>query len=279
MAGLFILIANLSIWLGGSIFNRDAFSNTAVTVIRTGPVRDAVSAAIIEDALKNVPALKDAPDVRASVGSSLKGIVSGILASNTARPVLENLADGIQRSFTAQNPRAVRLDLRSTVKQLQPFVATINREFDVNISTSELPKTIVVVKKGELPSIYGWGVPLLWFGPLLGIFGLALIVGAVWFAGPARAMVLRVNGTVLTIFALVFLGLVRFAATPLSAMAQSENARIVTLKLFDAFSAQLATQTWILAGAGAVLAAVGFLLPRFAGAPPVEEAKSEQRAA
>ena len=279
MAGLFILIANFSIWLGGSIFNRDAFSNTAVTVIRTGPVRDAISAAIIEDVLKKVPTLKAAPDVRASVGSSLKGIVSGILASNTARPVLENLAAGVQKSFTAQQPTAVKFDLRSTVRQLQPFVATINREFDVHISTSELPKTIVVVKKGELPSIYGWGVPLLWFGPLLGVFGLALIIGAVWFAGSARALVLRVNGVVLTIFALVFLALVRFAASPLSAMVQTENARVITLKLFDAFSAQLTAQTWILVGTGALLAAAGFLLPRLAGAPPAEEAKSEQRAA
>lgn len=273
MAGVFILVANFSIWLGGSIFNQDAFSETAVTVIRTRPVRDAVSATIIDEALKDVP------ELRGPVSSSLKDVISGFLAGSTARPVLESLAKGVNKSFTAQEPTAVKLDLRNIIEQIQPFLATLNREFGVSITTAEVPKTIVVVEKGEIPSIYGWGVPLLWLGPVLGVFGLALIIGSIWFAGAARALVLRVNGVVLAISALLFLLLTRFAATPLSAMAQNKNARLITLKLFDAFSARLAAQTWLLVGVGVLLAATGFLFPRLAGTSSAEAPKDQKQAA
>lgn len=149
----------------------------------------------------------------------------------------------------------------------------------MGLDLSDLPKNIVVVKASEMPSIYSWGAPLLWFGPILGIFGLALIIGAVAFAGSSRAFVLMANGVVLTVSALIFLLLIRFAATPLAATAQNANVRAITLKLFDAFSAQLAAQTWFLAGAGILLAAAGIILSRLTVAPPAVASQEEKRAA
>lgn len=271
MAGLLILVANFSIWLSGSIFNRGAFSDTAVTVIRTGPVRDAISVTIVNEAVKNFP------ELRGPVSSTLKDLLSGFLAGSTARPALDNLAGGVQKSLTSPKPTAVKLDVRKVTKQFEPFIARINNQFGVNLSINDLPKNIVVVKAGEMPSIYSWGAPLLWFGPILGIFGLALIIGAVGFAGSARAFVLMVNGAVLVASALLFLLLIRFASTPLSAMVQNTGARVITLKLFDAFSARLAAQTWFLAGAGILLAAAGILLSRLT--PPAVAPKEEKQAA
>lgn len=259
MAGLFILVANFSLWLGSSIFNKKAFSETAVTVIRTRQVRDTISAGIMKEILK------EAPELSKTVQSALKDIFSSLLASNAAKPILEDLANGVNESLTAQNPKAVKLNVEKIIDRTQPFIDAINQEFDVNITTDEVPKSIVVIKKGEIPSIYGWGVPLLWLGPILGVFGLALIIGSIVFAGQSRAMVLRINGIVLAISALLFLLLTRFAATPLSILAQDEKVRVIALKLFDAFSAKLSAQTWLLFGVGILLTIGGFILSRFTG--------------
>lgn len=273
MAGLLILIANFSIWLGGSIFNRGVFSDTATAVIRTGPVRDAISVTIIKEAVKDVP------ELRGAVGASLKDVLSSFLAGSAVRPALDNLAVEVQKSLTAPKPTAVKLDVQRVTKQFEPVLARINNEFGISLSVSDLPKDIVVVKASEMPSIYSWGAPLLWFGPILGIFGLALIIGAVGFAGSTRSFVLMANGLVLTVSALLFLLLIRFAATPLAATAQNASVRAITLKLFDAFSGQLAAQTWFLAGAGILPAAAGILLSRLTASPPAVASKEEKQAA
>jgi hypothetical protein len=192
---------------------------------------------------------------------------------------LDSLAGGVQKSLTAPKPTAVKLDVQKVTRQFEPFLTRINNQFGLNLSVNDLPKNIVVVKAGEMPSIYSWGAPLLWFGPILGIFGLALIIGAIGFAGSTRAFVLMANGIVLVVSALLFLLLIRFAATPLSAAVQNSSARVITLRLFDAFSGQLSAQTWVLAGAGILLAAAGVLLARLTAAPPGAISKEERQAA
>lgn len=273
MAGLFLLIANFSMWLGGSIFNREVFSQTTVTVMRTRPVREAVATVIINKGLKDFPELQE------PVSSSFKSIVSDFLASKTARPALEGLANGVQKSFTSPNPTAVTLKLNTLVKGVQPSVDRINREFNVNISTTKLPGSIIVVNKGGMPSIYSWGAPFLWLGPLFGIFGIIMIAAAFGFGGADRWFVLGVNGAAIAISALAFLLLVRFASSPMTAIVQDDTTRVITQKIFDAFMGQLSARTWALAGIGAALAVLGFGIQRLAGKSPTELPADQQKAA
>jgi hypothetical protein len=272
MAGLFILVANFSLWLGGSIFNEQAFSDTAVDTVRTERVRNAISINIVNRIAEDVPELEG------SARTALADVISVFLAGRTAEPIMEDLAEDLQASMTSPDPSAVSLNLADLIEDAEPLIDTVNQQFDVNITTEDVPESIVVLQADQVPSVAGWA-PLLWIGPVLGIFGLALIIASLVFAGGERGFVLMVNGIVLAVSALIFLVVIAFADRPLSGAIDNSQIRVISVQLFNAFAAQLSAQTWVLAAIGALMAVAGFAWLRMSGRPPGETAREHRPAA
>ncbi|MDP1809198.1 MAG: hypothetical protein Q8L35_06650 [Actinomycetota bacterium] len=257
VAVLLLMIANFSLWLNGSLFNRDAFVATTVGVIQTKEVSDAIGGVVVDQAFKNNPI------VGQIAGDTIKSAVSGLLGSQTAAPLLKNFAEEANVLLTAPKPQGVKIDISGFKAFIQPMAGVLDKQFGTHLSATPLPNSIDVIKKGDVPSLYRPGTVLLWLGPILGLIGLATIVTLVWRAGVAgRASVLRLSGSVLSIGSLVFIILVRSAKAPVLAAIVSSNVRLIAGSLFDAFAGLLTNQTWGFFFLGLLMVGAGYLLPR-----------------
>ncbi len=257
VSALFLLTANFALWLNNSIFDRQAFARTTVDVVKTQDVRNAIGAETVNQVFK------DNPVVKRVLGDTIQSAISGLLASQAAQPVLQEVAQEANILITAPEPQEVKFDISGVKAFIKPIASALNKETGRTIASTKIPNSIVLIKKGEVPSIYSWGVVLLWLGPILGLIGLGIIVGLIWRAGfDRRPSVLRVTGLTLAIGSLIFIILIRTLKAPMLASIVSANVRVIADSIFDAFAGQLTGQTWWLVIAGVAIAAIGYLLPR-----------------
>lgn len=271
LAVLFILAANFAIWLSGSIFDRRAFTKTTVDVIKRPETRNAISAEIVGTAFKDVPA------VRSAIGEPIESAISGLLASDRFEPALSGLAEKTNILLTAKQPQAVIIDVSGIKGFLKPIAGALDGRFRKQIIAGDLPDSITLIKKGEIPSTYGWASIVLWVGPILGLIGLAFLFGLVWSAtAETRPQTLKAIGATLAIGSLVFMILIRIMRAPVVAAVQSSNGKIIVGNLFDAFSGRLTSQTWLLAVTGLAVVGTGYLLARVRQTePPAERGMKE----
>ena len=257
IAVILLLGANFSLWLNNYLFNRETFVTTSVEVFQKPAVRNAVGAEIVDQLFGDLPV------VRQVVGEPVKGVISGFIASPTAKPLLRPVAEQANILLTAKEPQGIAFDISSVDNLLKPVFRILRREFSRTISLKKLPKKIVLLKKGEVPSIYRWGIVWLWAGPVFGLMGLGLIIGLVWRAGAeGRPRVLRTTGVVLALASLIFIFLAKAIKAPVLASISGSNVRIIADNIFDVFAGRLTMQTWFLVLVGALMTAAGFFLPR-----------------
>jgi hypothetical protein len=257
VAVVFLLVANFSIWLNTNIFNRQNFTATTVAVIQTPAVRSALSQETIDQIFKNIPVVKQV------AGDTLSSAISGLLGSTAAKPVLQGVANEVNVLITSPNPQGVSIDISSFRGLIKPVASALNKNVGSSIVSTKVPKEIVLLQKGDIPSIYSWGVVLLWLGPILGLIGLGILVGLIWTAGEsARSYVLKATGFTLAVGSLVFMFLVGILKAPMLASIVSANVRIVADNIFDAFAGKLIGQSWVVFFAGVILAVAGYYLPR-----------------
>src|SRR3990172_5454180 len=102
---VFLLVANFSLWLNNNIFNRQAFVRTTVDVVQTQDVRNAIGAETVDQVFK------DTPVVKRVLGDTLKSAISGLLASQAAQPVPEEVAQQANILITAPEPQEVKFDI------------------------------------------------------------------------------------------------------------------------------------------------------------------------
>ena len=165
--------------------------------------------------------------------------------------------------ITAKEPQSVTVDISAIKGFIKPIAGALDKRFGASVQVGDVPDSLVLIQKGEIPSIYGWAVVLLWVGPILGLIGIAILAGLIWRAASEdRPAVLRVAGSVLAIGSVVFVVLVRGMKAPILASVTSGNGKIIVGDIFDAFSAGLTAQTWLLAIIGLILIGAGYVLPR-----------------
>jgi hypothetical protein len=259
IATVFILIANFALWLQRDIFDQDRFVSTSVSVIRTKPVREAIAAEIVQDAFSSLPALESI------IGDFLQTNLSALLDSKAVKPALEDIATQIHTALTAKQPQPVQIDISAVTG---PAKAVVNNvpgiDPQIKKAVKSLPNAVVLVKKGDIPSIYSVGTFFLWFGPLAGLIGLGLFVIVIWLAREKRSSAIKTVGASLGIGAAVFLILIQaYRAPVLSSF--SGNIRIIFEHLYDAFTAGLSNQTWAIFVIGLVAFLLGYGLDYLAG--------------
>lgn len=254
---MFVLTANFSIWLNNSIFDRQAFVNTTVQTIQEPQARKAISGEIVGTAFKSLPI------VQGVVGEPLQSAINGLLGSERFKPILEGLAEKLNIMLTAKTPQSVVVDISGLKTFIKPIAGALDKQLGQTIPVADLPDSLVLIAKGEIPSIYSWAVVLLWVGPILGLLGLAIIIGLIRRSGnEQRPETLKTIGSILAVGSLVFIVLIKVLKAPILASVSSSNAKIVVGDLFDAFAGALTRQTWLPAIAGLVLIGVGYLITR-----------------
>lgn len=254
-----LLTANFVLWLNNTIYNRTNFSQTTVTVLQKTAVRNAVSSEIVDRVIKELPENIEVP--KSVIEGPAQSIISGLLSNPSFKPVLDNFADQLNQVITSK-PKAIKIDTTDIKKDAKPLVDRINREIRNDIQLDDLPDSIVLVKKGAVPSVFGGSVFLLWLGPVLGVIGIAIVVAMILVpTRENRPTALKILGLTLAVGSVVFIALTGLMRTPMTASISDENMRVIADGMYTAFSSSLINQTWILAIAGAIILAAGFLLP------------------
>ncbi len=257
---IFLLVANFSLWLNNNIFSRDTFVKTVVSTVRTHEVRNAIASETVDQLFENSPILDRL------AGNTLTSAISGLLASDLARPVLDRMAARVNILLTSKRPMGIEFDISPIKGFVKPITSVLEKRFGLAESQQKLPNTITLVKKGEFPSIYSWAIVLLWIGPIVGLIGLGTIIGLIWKSThEQRPSVLKVIGASMTIGAFLFIVLTTLLKAPILASISSSNAQIIAENLFDAFAGKLTAQTWILTVAGLLLVGAGYLIPEAEG--------------
>lgn len=257
LAVIFILVFNFSFWLNRSIFDKEAFVNETVTVIQSQDVRNAIAGEIIDQAFADLPLIRE------TVGDFAQSAISGLLGSRAIKPVIRALAAGFNDLITAKEPKAVVIDTSGIVNFIKPIASAVNQRLGTQIPT-DLPTSIVLVKKGQIPTIYSWGMVLLWVGPVVGLIGLGIIVGMIWVSHASkRRSVLKIIGATLALGGVIFIILVSMFQSPILASIDSENVRTIVSNIYSAFAGRLMAQTWLLVFIGVLFVVVGYTLPRF----------------
>jgi len=266
------LTASFALWLNRAVYDSENFSRSTVTVIQKPAVRNAVSGEIVDRIIEELPEGINIPE--GVVAGPARSVVSSLLADPSFRPVLEKLATQLDKAITADEPTAIRLDTRDIKAEAKPLVNTINAQLNTNVQVTDLPDSFVLIKKGLIPSISSWGIVLLWLGPILGVIGAVIVVAMLLLAtAETRPMVLKV-----LVGSVLFIALIGLMRSPVVASVEGANAKVIAGNLFSTLTSSLASQTWVLAGIGLVLAAVGYLLPRLA-VQPAPVAKQRRKAA
>lgn len=257
IAVVFILTANFSLWLGNNIFNRQAFVDTTVAVARDRTVREATADEFTSMLFEDHPILSRIAE------EPVNDVIVGLLGSDAVKPAMEAVAGRLNDLLTAKNPQGVSVDLSGADRFLGPVAVALGRELQVEVPR-QLPDRLVIVEKGEIPSIYGWGSMMLWLGPVLGLIGIAILAGLALAArGGERLPVAKTEGLALTIGSAVFILLVLIMRAPVLADVSNQNMRVIVGSVFDAFARTLVLQTLLLAVIGLVPVVVDFIVARW----------------
>ncbi|HDZ86093.1 MAG TPA: hypothetical protein ENH57_00190 [Actinobacteria bacterium] len=255
IAIILVLIANLALWFTDEIFDSEEFAQKTVQVVEREEVRDAIAAEIVDESFA------DQPLILQIAGNVFEPVISGLLGADILEPAIETFAQAVHTALTSK-PQAITIDISSIVEFVKPLATAINERLGTQINAANIPDTIVIAEKGDIPSIYTFGVVMLWLGLFSTIIGLGLIIWLIWVnRGDKRRYVFKTIGFSLIVgAAIVLIVLQAIAATILSPI-DDENLEIVASNIYDVFVGVFKWQNWILIIIGIVLIFVGQYLP------------------
>ncbi len=269
-----MLIANIGLWMQRQIFDQDRFKQTAVDVMTTAKVRNAITDEIIVSILGDRPELKDLAEEFAAP------VISDFLNSDIVEPAIDEIAGQIQVSLTSSEPKAVAIDISGITQPAKGVAALIpNLDPEVKTAIRELPNSIELIEKGTIPSIYTPGIIFLWLGRVGGVAALVIVAGLIWAAiVNKRSQILKILGTSISVGAVIFLVLIWSFRAPIIGSVGSGNIQVIIGSIYEAFINILVGQTSAILVGGLIVIAGGYLLDFWHGRN-AEEETSEKMAA
>jgi len=253
---ILILIASYALWQNTQIFNSETFSKKTARAIQSQQARDAIASEIIEEAFA------DFPIINQLVGDFAQSAVSGLLKNRAVEAIIESFAEEVNMVLTSNKPKEISIDISGIVDFLKPIVKAADPKLGAELAKIDLPDSIVLAKKGDIPSLYSLGVVMFWLGPVAGIGGIGLIVALIWVANKNRkSYVLKVIGLVLAIGSLIFLFFIGSLESTIVNTMEGENLRTIADSVYDSLAGRLKWQTWILIVLGVISIILGYWSP------------------
>jgi len=256
IVSVFLVLTSIGLWLERQIFNEERFKNTAVGVIKTDQVREAIADEII------IIVTGDFPELQNLATEFVEPTLAELLNSDFVSSAVEEVAGEIQVALTSSEPQAVAIDISGITGPLKTAAGFIpNLNSDVENAIKDLPASIELIEKGGIPSIFTIGLILMWIGRLTGVTALVIFGVMVWKAIAKRqSQILRTLGIYISIGAAIFLVLIWAISSPLLATIGSGNIRVIVTNIFEAFLRILVNQTWVILVGGLVLIGASYLL-------------------
>jgi len=271
IVSVFLLLASTGLWVERQIFNKDNFTKTAVSSIKSAPVREAISNKIITSVTGDFPALKDLAT------RFVKPTLSDFLNGKLVTAAVGEVAGEIQTALTSSRPQAVKIDISSVTGPIKTGAKFIpNLSSNVKNAVKQLPSSIELIKKGVIPSMYTTGLVLMWLGRITGITAVIIFGYMLWKAViNKQSYILRTLGIYISLGAAVYLLLIWAFASPLLATIGDGDIHVIISNIFAAFIRILINQTWVIFFGGLVITAGGYLLKGFRD--EIEEVEPEEK--
>jgi hypothetical protein len=237
ISALLLIIANSAFWFNNYIFNTANFTQLTTTALLSDSSRNAISGEIVDKALANRPAIRNA------VQEPATKLIAGLLDANIAKNVLNRAVTRLQIAVTSKNPESIAIDLTSIKGTLNTVVTVANsvsgKTADENsFDPNNIPDQIVLVDAQNLPNIYTLGTVLLWLGPISLLIGLLLLGYAIY---QSRRSLEALSKTLALEGVIVMLGgVVAYLIGPLFqpiilAQVPDPNLRVVVTDIYQAF--------------------------------------------
>lgn len=251
LAGLFIFIANSAVWVNRYIFDRNNFTQVAVTSLSSESSRNAIASEVSDRALGEVPLLRQA------LGGTVEKVVSGILGTDQFKAVLTKSVDAMHVYFTTENRKTIGLDLTSTKQVINTVLLALQRagqnETQALEKMNSVPDQIIILDKNTLPSFYKQSVTLMWIGPIAGLAAAILLV-IPYVKNIRRYMsIVAIQGAAIALFGMTAMLVGPLFKPPVLANIETANARIVVENLYNAFIATFNAQSNVLVVTGLLM--------------------------
>ncbi len=231
VAVVFAWFSITSAWITRTIFNQQVFVSTVTAALQTPESRQAISESVVNRVLA------DYPIIRRAVGPTLVNTVSGVLASPQFQPVYEKAAQQVFIQMTTANPQEVSLDIKSATDFAAPIIDRLDPQLGARLAN--VPDKIVIIGKGEIPSIYDFGAKISFWGPVLGLVSIIIFGFLMWKAKGMEMRVKLVVWTAVYFAAIAFLIYFLIPSLEMRVMAQISNQAAVTVisQLFETMTA------------------------------------------
>lgn len=251
LAGLLLFIASSAVWVNRYIFDRQSFTQVAVTSLSSESSRNAIAAEVADRALG------EAPLVQQALGGTVEKVVSGILGTDQFKTVLTKSVNAMHVYFTTENRKTIGVDLTSTKQVINTVLGALQRagqnESQALEKVNSVPDQIIILDKDTLPSFYKQSVALMWIGPIAGLVAAALLV--IPYAKNVRRYmsIAAIQGAAIALFGMIAMLVGPLFKPPVLANIETANARIVVENLYNAFIATFNAQSNILVVAGLLM--------------------------
>lgn len=251
LAGIFIFIANSAVWVNRYIFDRQNFTQVAVTSLSSESSRNAIASEVADRALSEVPLLRQA------LGGTVEKVVSGILGTDQFKTVLTKSVNAMHVYFTTENRQTIGLDLTSTKQVINTVLGALQQvgqnESQAIEKVNSVPDQIVILSKDALPSFYKQSVALMWLGPIAAIVAAILLVIPYVKNVRRYKSIVAIQGAAIALFGMIAMLVGPLFKPPVLANIETANARIVVENLYNAFIATFNAQSNVLVVTGLLM--------------------------
>lgn len=248
-----ILFASFSIWFDRIIFSPQKFSEVTTNAILSEDSRQSISKEIVDKALGNRPIINQV------VGPRLESVVASLLDSSISRTVVEKVSVGLQKQITSSAEEEISIDTTVIKSFVKPLSDAISPNSASSVDVNAIPDTIVILKKGAIPSIYSWASVVLWLGPVSLVFGVCLFA-YIFYENPEKEWVLKIFGGLLAFGGFIVSFLPYLFEPAALASFENENIKTVLGSVYRAFSLTLSEQFILIGIFGLILVLLGFFI-------------------
>jgi len=225
---VFIWVFLFSSWYSNNILNQEKFVSTTTQVLESENVRNSISNEIV-DTIKS-----RRPIIGSFTAPILTKVIAGIMDSNLYANINTRLAQELHLQLTSANPRELTVELKPTKDLLTPLLERTDSEL-----LSSIPDKIVVIRRGEIPSLYKFGTTLTMLGPILLITSL-IIFGFLWVKIADKRSYLVIVCLSFAATALLIYFMIPTIGNIATAQASSANIAIIINEVYVAFTQAIA---------------------------------------
>lgn len=237
IVGILLTVAQTGWWISHTIYDTDTFAQITTSALTSESSREAIANEIVSQSFASKPVLQ------ATLGKSATKLIASLLATDQASTAITKVSEKAQTVLTSEKPDPITFNLVPLKKGLVVISAIAERvDKPIEIDTAEIPDSITLLNRNEIPDLYKINQTVLFLTPLCIFLSVALL-GYLLYTGRKKIYkVLLQIGIMLVAVSAVGLATGPLIRPPVLSLVGKANARIILGNLYDGFIAPFNTQ-------------------------------------